>query len=147
MLSAKSNDTIIVKNFQVEFKASYGFIICHHPEMKYFQSHFPIFELSFHQVTTGRKSWQSKSNYPSVGFSFLYTGIGEMPEIGRAFAVFPHIDFNCLKSKRTGYSFSRQKPILNYIADFYCHELRLVVEIDGSTHFDIDEMACINLIN
>ena len=43
-----------------------------------------------------------------------------------------------LKNKQTGYTFTRQKPILNYIADFYCHELRLVVEIDGSTHFDIE---------
>ena len=39
-----------------------------------------------------------------------------------------------LKNKRLGYKFSRQKPILHYIADFYCHELSLVVEIDGSTH-------------
>ena len=43
-----------------------------------------------------------------------------------------------LKNKQTGYTFTRQKPILNYIADFYCHELRLVVEIDGSTHFDVE---------
>ena len=30
--------------------------------------------------------------------------------------------------------FRRQSPIGPYIADFYCHELRLVVEIDGSSH-------------
>ncbi|MBQ6771955.1 MAG: DUF559 domain-containing protein, partial [Bacteroidales bacterium] len=40
-----------------------------------------------------------------------------------------------LKSKQTGYAFARQKPILNYIADFYCKELDLVVEIDGASHF------------
>ena len=100
ILSAKTNDTIIDKNLQIEFRASYGFILCHHPEMKYFQSHFPLYELSIQQVTTGRKSWQSKSNYPTVGVSFLYSGIGEMPEIGRAFGIVPHINFNCLKSKR-----------------------------------------------
>ena len=33
-----------------------------------------------------------------------------------------------------GLSFYRQKPILNYIADFYCKELGLVIEIDGSSH-------------
>ncbi len=105
-LSAKTNDTIIDKNLQIEFRSSYGFIICHHPEMKYFQSHFPLFELSVQQVTTGRKSWQSKSNYPTVGVSFLYSGLGEMPEIGRAFAIVPHINFNCLKSKRHQINFS-----------------------------------------
>jgi very-short-patch-repair endonuclease len=34
------------------------------------------------------------------------------------------------------YDFDRQKPILNYIVDFYCKEAHLAVEIDGSTHND-----------
>jgi len=29
----------------------------------------------------------------------------------------------------------RQRPINNYIVDFYCAKLRLVIEIDGDTHF------------
>lgn len=40
-----------------------------------------------------------------------------------------------LKSKQMlGYDFHRQKPILNYIVDFFCHELALAIEIDGITH-------------
>jgi len=33
-----------------------------------------------------------------------------------------------------GYDFHRQKPLLNYIVDFYCYELNLVIEIDGHSH-------------
>ncbi|MFN8209092.1 MAG: endonuclease domain-containing protein [Bacteroidales bacterium] len=33
-----------------------------------------------------------------------------------------------------GLKFRRQHPILFYIADFYCHELRLIVEVDGGIH-------------
>jgi len=33
-----------------------------------------------------------------------------------------------------GYPFRRQRPVLNYIADFMCKELRLVIEVDGITH-------------
>jgi very-short-patch-repair endonuclease len=33
-----------------------------------------------------------------------------------------------------GYKFRRQHPLLNYIADFYCHQLKLVIEIDGGYH-------------
>lgn len=44
--------------------------------------------------------------------------------------------WNQLKGKQTGYTFNRQKPILNYIADFYCKELDLVIEIDGASHFN-----------
>jgi very-short-patch-repair endonuclease len=43
--------------------------------------------------------------------------------------------WRCLKSKQIlGYDFDRQKPIDKYIVDFYCKELRLAIEIDGSTH-------------
>ena len=31
--------------------------------------------------------------------------------------------------------FQRQKAIDNFIADFYCHSAKLVIEIDGSQHF------------
>lgn len=33
-----------------------------------------------------------------------------------------------------GYGFRRQRPVLNYIADFMCKELMLVIEVDGITH-------------
>jgi very-short-patch-repair endonuclease len=35
-----------------------------------------------------------------------------------------------------GYDFHRQKPIGNFIADFYCYDLKLVIEIDGISHTD-----------
>ena len=31
--------------------------------------------------------------------------------------------------------FQRQKSIGNFIADFYCHKARLIIEIDGSQHY------------
>ncbi len=36
--------------------------------------------------------------------------------------------------KMKGFQFRRQRPALNYIADFMCKELMLVVEVDGSIH-------------
>ena len=40
-----------------------------------------------------------------------------------------------LKGKQMrGYDFHRQKPIDQYIVDFYCSELMLAIEIDGVTH-------------
>ena len=40
-----------------------------------------------------------------------------------------------IKSKKMlGYDFDRQKPIDNYIVDFFCNELMLAIEIDGCTH-------------
>jgi len=37
-------------------------------------------------------------------------------------------------SKMKGYGFRRQRPVLNYIADFMCKKLMLIVEVDGSIH-------------
>jgi very-short-patch-repair endonuclease len=43
--------------------------------------------------------------------------------------------WNEVKNKQMhGYDFHRQKPLLNYIVDFYCFELNLVIEIDGQYH-------------
>lgn len=33
-----------------------------------------------------------------------------------------------------GLKFRRQHPIGKFIADFYCHEMKLVVELDGAVH-------------
>lgn len=40
----------------------------------------------------------------------------------------------CFKSKQLGYTFNRQRPVLNYIADFMCKDLKLIIEVDGYTH-------------
>mgnify|MGYP000933944205 CR=1 FL=1 len=43
--------------------------------------------------------------------------------------------WNELKSKKlNGLDFDRQKIIGNYIADFYCAEKAVIIEIDGSSH-------------
>ncbi len=39
-----------------------------------------------------------------------------------------------LRNKMTGYLFLRQKPLGKYIADFYCRQLLLIIEIDGNYH-------------
>ena len=35
--------------------------------------------------------------------------------------------------------FTRQKIIENYIADFYCAEHQLVIELDGSQHYEVSQ--------
>ena len=39
-----------------------------------------------------------------------------------------------LKTKPNGHKFRRQHPYSIYILDFYCHSLKLVIEVDGSIH-------------
>ena len=48
--------------------------------------------------------------------------------------------WNTLKGKKIkGYQFIRQKPIGDYIVDFFCSKLKLVIEVDGISHNDKSE--------
>ena len=43
--------------------------------------------------------------------------------------------WECLRDRRlAGAKFRRQHPIGRYIVDFYCHQRRLIVELDGGVH-------------
>jgi len=39
------------------------------------------------------------------------------------------------------YQFFRQKPIGNFIVDFFCPKARMVIELDGGQHYSIDGKA------
>ena len=39
-----------------------------------------------------------------------------------------------LRLKKLGFKFRRQHPLGAYITDFYCHQLKLVIELDGEIH-------------
>ncbi len=39
-----------------------------------------------------------------------------------------------LCKSKMGVRFLRQRPIDNYIADFFCKELKLIIEVDGYSH-------------
>ena len=42
-----------------------------------------------------------------------------------------------LKGGINGFKFRRQHPIGLYIADFYCHKVKLIIELDGSIHDNV----------
>jgi cyclase len=55
-----------------------------------------------------------------------------------------------LKSGINGFKFRRQHPLFVFIADFYCHKAKLVIELDGSIHnlkevkeYDEERQKCI----
>ncbi|MBI5008122.1 MAG: endonuclease domain-containing protein [Bacteroidia bacterium] len=57
--------------------------------------------------------------------------------------------WNELRNKQmSGFDFDRQKPIDNFIVDFFCKELSLAIEIDGDTHifrndYDDERQKCL----
>lgn len=50
--------------------------------------------------------------------------------------------WNELKQKKMyGYDFDRQRPIDEFILDFYCKDLMLAIEVDGIAHITPEEIA------
>ena len=49
-----------------------------------------------------------------------------------------HIWYDFLKTYPV--QFKRQVPFGNYIVDFYCHKAKLAVELDGSGHYEPEQM-------
>ena len=53
-----------------------------------------------------------------------------------------HLMWQLLRAKRfMNLKFRRQHVIAPYIVDFYCHEIGLIIELDGSQHGTNDLMA------
>ena len=50
-----------------------------------------------------------------------------------------HLWYDCLS--RLSVPFRKQRVIGKYIVDFYCHEAKLVIELDGSQHYEEDAAA------
>ena len=49
--------------------------------------------------------------------------------------------WECLKNKQfENLKFRRQHPLHIYIVDFYCHELGLIIEIDGEYHNEVSQI-------
>ena len=66
------------------------------------------------------------------------------PDMARALRKSPTLSerilWNELRGRKlAGKKFRRQVPVGPYVVDFYCHELNLVVEVDGNAHDDQQE--------
>ena len=46
-----------------------------------------------------------------------------------------------LSNKQLGVRFRRQHPVCDYKADFYCHSLKIVIEVDGPIHDTKENVA------
>jgi hypothetical protein len=90
---------LFTSNMMLEAKIYYGFIYAHHLELEIFNSHLPAFEINLQQETFGRLKWERNFNYPQIGISLLYSGLGKSPYLGSAYALFPFINFPLYKNR------------------------------------------------
>lgn len=92
-------------NLTYELKLQYGMLMSHHLELDRFRSHFPAFELSIQKVTYGKQRWETEYAYPLLGLNFWYSGMGGFGELGKAFALYPSINFPLVKDENNSLNF------------------------------------------
>ena len=74
---------------------------------------------------------RKKSNMFGGANKFLFARAGELRS-QQTFA--EELLWQYLKTKPLGFKFRRQHAYGIYILDFYCHAVKLVIEVDGSIH-------------
>ncbi|MCK9220100.1 MAG: acyloxyacyl hydrolase [Bacteroidales bacterium] len=96
---AQFEHKLFSSNMMVEGRIHYGFIYAQHLELEMFNSHFPAFELSITKITYGKHKWERDYNYPLIGATLFYSGLGNNPALGQAYALMPFINFPLYKYK------------------------------------------------
>lgn len=114
----------LLKNTEIDLRLNYGFFVHHHFDMKSYPADFPMFELSLQKQTYGRQPWQSHFNYPIIGVTAFYSNLGNIDIIGKAYALYPFINFPFNKNKTNtfglrfgigvGYITKKFHPVENY---------------------------------
>jgi hypothetical protein len=98
--AAQYEHKLFSSNMMIETKFHYGFLYAHHLELERYNAHFPAFELSIQQLTYGKHRWERSFDYPIIGMTFFYSGLGYSPDLGQAYALMPFINFPLLKTKK-----------------------------------------------
>ena len=49
--------------------------------------------------------------------------------------------WHTLRNRRLGFKFRRQHSIYRFIIDFYCAEAKLLIEVDGESHMEPDQVV------
>jgi very-short-patch-repair endonuclease len=78
---------------------------------------------------------KTKDYQENLNFGATPEIISKAKELRRKMTGVENILWDRLRNRRlTDFKFRRQHPIWIFIADFYCHEAKLVVELDGDIH-------------
>ena len=86
-------------------------------------------------------AYLGKTENPSYFFGADETTLNLAKRLRRTMTPCEKLLWNRLKAKNiAGAKFRRQHPIKFFIADFYCHEVRIVIEVDGPIHTALEHI-------
>ena len=100
LIGKTANAQLSNRNYEIEARVHYGYMYFqndeYHSALGRYSRHTPSYEFSLHRNTYGEHRWEVLHNYPSIGFTFYYSGFGNdsiSAELGKVFALYPFINF------------------------------------------------------
>ena len=112
LIGVQAQAQVSHRNYELEARMHYGYMYFqndeYHSALGRYSRHTPAFELSLHHNTYGEHRWEVLHNYPSIGFTFYYSGFGNdsiSAELGRVFALYPFINFPITPSESSKLTF------------------------------------------
>jgi len=73
--------------------------------MQIYNAHFTAFEINLGIETYGKKRWEGMYAYPIIGVSYWYSGLGNSEFLGKAYALFPYLNFPITRSEKYAINF------------------------------------------
>lgn len=89
-----------------------------------------------------KQEGKEQSNYPGYYTTDAlnwHANIGNAKQMRHQPTEAENILWQLLRGKKTGYKFRRQHPILDYIPDFVSLDKKLIIEVDGGYHQEIEQ--------
>ena len=83
---------------------------------------------------------QNKPQLPEMFYGAKRSIFQNAKELRKNMTVAENQLWSRINSSQLGVRFKRQHPIDIFIADFYCHKYKLVVEVDGEYHNDDEQL-------
>ena len=130
------------RRYAFEANYFYGTILEHNPHISHLITGHPEgFILSFNEKTYGRQAWESRYNYPDVGFSFAYQ---EMKNryLGENYGLYAHLGFYFLQrhlllkiGQGLAVASNPYHPDENYINNAYGSRIMSSTYFSGNFHF------------
>jgi hypothetical protein len=136
-------------NLWVYVKSYYGFLSAHHVEMNQYRDYFPCFEITLSNETYGLSQWQQTTNYPKIGISYMYTGLGANEALGQAHAIIPHMNFPIYGNKNfhtyfhmgigVAYLTNKFDPIDNYENIIIGSHINVAINAMVEAHYKLNK--------
>ena len=106
IFDSKSQESRIINNTNIESKLYYGAILKHRSSLGYYiKDHVPALEINYNIHTQGNKIYHQVFRFPTVGFGYYFSDLGNPQVLGNAHVIFSFINIPIIKTNKLSFNY------------------------------------------